>query len=180
MLRILLLLTVAVLIPDVASACSCVIGQVPVVDIAGTGAVIPRQTPDSPPPPLGLSYVPDQPFTIPADWRGLFAIGKVLEIRRDTPMNVVTIQVIEGLFNAQTGTNITISTNIDEGACGYQFLQSRDYVIASNWENAIILPATSRGIQVVNYCGMTRELNTREADKALEEIRKAIARRATR
>jgi len=181
MLRILVTLTCASLIPDVASACSCVSGQAPVVDVGDRDATIASKTPVSPP-PLGLTYVPGQAFSVPADWRGVFAIGRVEEIRRvtGTAINAVTVEVLDGILNARTGAKMTLYTNKEGAACGYDFLQRRDYVIATNYfgsEESILLAGTPRGSQVVNHCGMTREVNTPEGYQALEEIREAIRRR---
>ena len=82
---------------------------------------------------LGRTYVPGEPISIPVDWRGVYATGKVVDIRplARSGMKEVVVQVTEGLVNAETGRTITFYTAADDGACGYRFLRGRNYVIES-------------------------------------------------
>jgi len=162
-LVVLIVVTLAVSFPKVASACSCVVN------------------PDQP-----FTIQPDSKgvFAI-----GLVKQIRAFEANR--LFHTVVVEITEPIWNAKTGDVITFFTRTLDEACGYdRFAPGGRYVIEGSYyvpaqpspdpidrgvqdEQWRSVPA---GSQIVWRCGKTQPLNTPEGNQALGEIREAVRR----
>jgi hypothetical protein len=123
------------------------------------------------------------PFAIQPTSRDVYAIGRVREIRPADPDgwygNVVVIEITDGLRNATTGETDVFYTPAQDSACAYRFTSGVLYVIestSSETASPALQASVPKGSRFVTRCGMTRQLDTPEGNKAVEEIRSAIER----
>ena len=125
--------------------------------------------------------VSGESFAIQPVSRNVYAIGRVREIRPADPDGVyakaVVVDITEGLHNVTTGETIIFYTPAQDSACAYHFTSGCLYVIESTSPqtvNSAILAIVPKGSWFVTRCGTTRELQTPEGKKVMDEIRRSL------